>query len=396
MKKRIGYLHPSGGAAFATLNEMGDIKTASGEQIDCSEYEWKLNGDRWSVTQDGVTRIIRELQYLEAIDGGQAIRMDFSKSRFRKIKANQIRVETIGNDSTNVLQMDPSQLPAVATKKLSDMTFDPKLFEQMKTGTYIDSFFSTAGGINPGINVMVTGDPGVGKSSNLMEILVRVKEMDPSRKVLYISAEMSPIDVKEFEQYYPQLVDIDFLYINEYITNPALDIKAYQALLSVLHQGWDLIVLDSYVEIQNIIQEELSLSAKRAERWLLDLLGTHNAGHNALSLYTTALLIQQKTKGGQAVGSKRLEHMTSAFLELKWDGNKRYMEFVKNRKGPVKQPLYYSFSDGAGIKYDSKKHQQTQEFAKVADASTEFAIKRITNIEELFNNTVSNSIAETA
>ena len=35
-----------------------------------------------------------------------------------------------------------------------------KLFEPMKTGTKVDAFFSMEGGVMPGTNVVITGDPG--------------------------------------------------------------------------------------------------------------------------------------------------------------------------------------------------------------------------------------------
>ena len=57
----------------------------------------------------------------------------------------------------------PTQNVVVKTVKMDDMQFNKKLFEPMKTGTKVDPFFSMEGGVMPGTNVVITGDPGVGK-----------------------------------------------------------------------------------------------------------------------------------------------------------------------------------------------------------------------------------------
>ena len=54
--------------------------------------------------------------------------------------------------------------------KMEDLTFDPKLFEPIKTGKAIDTLLSTDGGFPRATNFMMVGDPGVGYpigSSNL-------------------------------------------------------------------------------------------------------------------------------------------------------------------------------------------------------------------------------------
>ena len=46
------------------------------------------------------------------------------------------------------------------TVKMSDLQFDPKLFEPIKTGKPIDTILSTAGGFPRATNFMMVGDPG--------------------------------------------------------------------------------------------------------------------------------------------------------------------------------------------------------------------------------------------
>jgi len=278
-------------------------------------------------------------------------------------------------NSSGVTILDDSQLPTVHGTKLKDIQFDPKLFVPIETNTYLDTFWSFKGGIIPGTNTMVIGDPGVGKSSNLMDILCNIHMNSKNTRVLYISAEMNDVDVKEFEQYYPTISDIEFFYISEYVTDDSIGIPANIALRSILNQGWDVVVMDSFIEIQSIIQEELQLPYKKAEKWILDLLKKHNAGFNVNKCYTAFLAIQQMSKSGTYVGSKRLEHMTTAFLKLCWEGtSRRYMVFDKNRKGKEKVRLYYGFKPDGGIEYDEAKHASELLIARNLGTSTDESI----------------------
>jgi DNA repair protein RadA/Sms len=253
-------------------------------------------------------------------------------------------------------------LDDIKTTVLSEVRVDPSLYKPIKTGTYIDRFWSRKGGIMPGTNVMVTGDPGIGKSSVMMDLLQGVKAIDKSKKVLYVSAEMTQIDMmdpEEFLSYYPGLLNkVEFLFAGDYLENdngPSFS----TALETVLGRGYDVVVFDSLIEIQSIVQEEFGLgSGKKAEKYVLNLIQKHNQRQNSAKKYTAFLLIQQVNKDGEFAGSKRLVHMLTAFLKLKWDVEsraKRYMMFDKNRRGEVKMRLYFKL--GNGVEYDDVKFE---------------------------------------
>lgn len=348
-----------------------------------------------TIIKNGSSIIIRKSLYEAAANNNEMLSLNFATGKARRVSGekivnNHVNVNQDCNADTNISNFDVDESIVVNTTKLKDIEFDPRLFVPIKTGTYLDQFVSHEGGFMPGSNIMLTGDPGVGKSSNLMDILVNVHKEDPSKKLLYISAEMNEIDVKGFEKYYPGLEDIEFLYIGKYVTDPSLNIKPYQALLSVLNNGYDIVVLDSLYEIQSMVIEDLGISAKKGERWLLDLLNKHNAGYNKANIYSTFLCIQQKNKGGSYVGSKRLEHMTSAFLNLCWDAKeagKRYMVFEKNRKGKEKVKLYYNFTKD-GIKYDISRHNIDLKIINTIQTLDENddLMPRYINFTDMFNN----------
>ncbi len=378
-----------------------DVVDSTNQPLMEASLIWDSETEQWIVRFGSEKKVIRDVIYRAAQRSSEEelIKIDFATSRASRIPANRLQKETKMQQVSEpaVTVFDPDSVE-VETTRLKDINFDPRMFQPIRTGTYMDEFVSYKGGFIPGINIMLTGDPGVGKSSNLMDILVNVRETDDTKRVLYVSAEMNEIDVKEFEQYYPGLGEIDFLYIGNYVTNPDLNIKPYQALISVLNQGWDLVVMDSLVEVQSMVQEDLALPQKKAEKWMLDLMKTHNSGHNKKNIYTAFLCIQQKNKGGSYVGSKRLEHMTSAFLELCWDKKekgKRYMMFEKNRKGKEKVKLYYNFAKEGGLVYDEVRHTKELQILERLQTTSEFAIDELTpsDLEALWADFAEETIA---
>ena len=63
----------------------------------------------------------------------------------------------------------------VSTVKMNDLSFNDNLFVPMQTKTRVDGFFSNEGGIMPGVNLVATGDPGVGKTTVLLDILADIQ-----------------------------------------------------------------------------------------------------------------------------------------------------------------------------------------------------------------------------
>ena len=64
----------------------------------------------------------------------------------------------------------------VNTVKMNDLSFNDNLFVPMQTKTRVDGFFSNEGGIMPGVNLVATGDPGVGKTTVLLDILADIQQ----------------------------------------------------------------------------------------------------------------------------------------------------------------------------------------------------------------------------
>jgi predicted ATP-dependent serine protease len=229
--------------------------------------------------------------------------------------------------------------------QLQDLHFSEELFKPLRTNMAIDPFLSTEGGFLPGSNIMVTGGPGVGKTSVLCELLHRIREADPTRKVLFISAEMNQLDMARYLKRFPQWGTLPILFLSDYA-----DGMAKRAIEETLHQGWDIVLTDSYTEVNDSVKEESGMSRGKVEKWFLSLMNEHNMANNLAQKYTTFITILQLNKGGVFVGSNKLKHMTSAMLHLEWKGSEntseRYMHFSKNRAGEVNHKLFFTLEQG--------------------------------------------------
>ena len=248
-----------------------------------------------------------------------------------------------------------TKLPKVKLTKLDDLKFNDDLFIPMPTGTVADKFFSNEGGFMPGSNIMAAGAPGVGKTTVLLELLHKVHATNPNKRVLFISAEMNQLDMARYLKRFPHWGQLPILFLSDYTdSNPQAIIE------STLKQGWDLVLTDSYTEVNDTVKEECNLTRSKTEKWFLDLMIAQNQGKNKRKVYTTFITILQVSKGGTFVGSNKLKHMTTAMMELNWKGGEnstqRYMEFSKNRLGQVGQKMYFNFDNG--VTFDQARYQR--------------------------------------
>ena len=79
--------------------------------------------------------------------------------------------------------------------RMRDVQFEPSLFRNYLTGTALDELLCSYKGLPKGVNYMVIGDPGVGKTTIIMDMLSDIRMISSSARVLFISAEMNEIDL---------------------------------------------------------------------------------------------------------------------------------------------------------------------------------------------------------
>jgi len=216
--------------------------------------------------------------------------------------------------------------------KLNNLDIDPRMMDTMKSGMLVDDLISHEGGIPCATNIMCIGDPGVGKTTVLLDILAGVQNR--GRKCLFISGEMGKKQMFKYTQRFPQFGNVQTLFMSDYLEHNTKDV-----IEQVMNMGWDLILIDSIAEIIEGVRDDNKWDRKQAESWLVDLCVKNNKGENKKDAYTSFLLIQQVTKSGEFVGSNKLKHMTDAMMEMRResdrDGGGTYMNFIKNRNGNV-------------------------------------------------------------
>lgn len=245
----------------------------------------------------------------------------------------------------------PKMPVTINLTKLDDLNINPDLFQPMLTGTVLDKFLSQEGGFLPGSNIMAAGAPGVGKTTVLLEMLALLHAQ--GKKALFISAEMNQVDMARYLKRFPSWGQLPILFLADYTDQ---DPKA--VIEQTLNQGWDIVLTDSYTEVNDTVKEESNMSRGKTEKWFLDLMSNHNKGQNKAGLYTTFVTILQLSKGGNFVGSNKLKHMTTSMMKLDWEGaengGRRYMEFSKNRLGQVNKKLYFTLE--AGVQFDEARY----------------------------------------
>lgn len=244
----------------------------------------------------------------------------------------------------------PTSSIVVKFTQLQDLQIDDSLFQPMKTGTIFDKFLSTDGGLLPASNVMAAGAPGVGKTTVLLEMLARLQQAGKS--VLFISAEMSEMDMARYLRRFPSWATLPILFLNNY------DQAADKVIEAALLQGWDAVLTDSYTEVNDTVKDHTGWSRGKTEKWFLDLMTQHNKG--LANHYTAFITILQLSKGGNFVGSNKLKHLTSAMMTLDWHGGEnsgqRYMQFQKNRLGEVGQKLFFNLR--GGVQFEEARYQR--------------------------------------
>ena len=247
-----------------------------------------------------------------------------------------------GRPPKNQFQQDvtPKVIDFKSLTRLNDLDIDPRMLETMPSGIeLVDEFISHEGGVPCSTNIMVIGDPGVGKTSILLDTLSSIEKS--GRKCLFISGEMGRKQMFKYTKRFKQFGCVTTLFLSDF-----LEFNSKDVVEQVLSKGFDCVLIDSIAEVVDSVRDDNRWDRKTAESWLVDTCVKNNKGENVEEKFTSFLLIQQVTKAGDFVGSNKLKHMTDAMLEMRKesdrDGGGTYLEFTKNRNGSVNKRLSFS------------------------------------------------------
>ena len=216
-------------------------------------------------------------------------------------------------------------LPASKVQNLSEITTQNK--ERLSTGlSELDR--TLGGGLVDGSVVLIGGDPGIGKSTLILQALAVI---NTSNTTLYVSGEESAEQVSE--RAIRLEIKEDILFISE--THLEKIIKLSKDVQPKV------IVIDS---IQTMVTD-ISSSAPGSVTQVRDCAA--QLTQYAKQTNTVLLLIGHVTKGGALAGPRILEHMVDAVLYFEGDPGGRYriIRAVKNRFGAVNEISVFAMGE---------------------------------------------------
>lgn len=173
------------------------------------------------------------------------------------------------------------------------------------------------GGLIPGSLVLLAGDPGIGKSTLLLQNLARVAQQ---QKVLYVSGEESPQQLKMRAARLK--VDATNLFIYaETLLESIIDV--------ILHDPPAILAIDSIQTIYSNMLEVAPGSISQVRECASKLM------RMAKSENISIFLVGHVTKEGSIAGPRALEHLVDTVLYLEGDRTHafRVLRAMKNRYG---------------------------------------------------------------
>ena len=190
------------------------------------------------------------------------------------------------------------------------------------------------GGIVVGSLVLVGGDPGIGKSTLLLQMCYEVAKQ--KRKVLYVSGEESVRQIRMRADRL-QVTDGSMLLLAETSLN-----RVEETIRRILPE---VVIIDS---IQTIYREEAD-SAPGSPGQIKD--ATSSLLRLAKGLGITIFIIGHVTKEGMVAGPRMLEHMVDTVLYFEGENHISYriLRAVKNRFGSTNEIGVFEMA-GAGLR----------------------------------------------
>lgn len=172
------------------------------------------------------------------------------------------------------------------------------------------------GGLVPGSMVLVGGEPGIGKSTLVLQNILAIR----SRRILYVSGEESAVQIRMRADRIGRVSDNCFIVTETSLENIMGHIKKLNP---------ELLIVDSIQTVASDAIESAPGSVSQVRECAARLL------RYAKESGVPVLLIGHITKEGSIAGPKVLEHIVDAVLQF--EGDRQYMyrilRAIKNRFG---------------------------------------------------------------
>jgi DNA repair protein RadA/Sms len=217
-------------------------------------------------------------------------------------------------------KMQPTKLADVIPKK------EPRVQTQLGELNRV-----LGGGVVPGSMVLLGGDPGIGKSTLLLQVSQQLAAT--GGKVLYVSGEESAEQIKMRAQ---RLGVVD----NEFYLYAETDMHDISRAIESLEP--DYVIIDS---IQTMTQPDISSvagSVSQVRETTAELLKI--AKTNGIAIF----IVGHVTKEGSIAGPRMLEHMVDTVLYFEGEQHQsfRILRAVKNRFGSTNEIGIFEMREG--------------------------------------------------
>lgn len=188
------------------------------------------------------------------------------------------------------------------------------------------------GGLVPGSLILLGGEPGIGKSTLLLQMALQLTGV----KILYVSGEESDQQIKMRAERLPY-------------ANPDCYILNATSVAHILQEAEelvpDIVIIDSIQTLQNQLLDSAPGSVTQVRECAAEMM------RFAKETNTPTFLIGHINKEGALAGPKVLEHMVDTVLQFEGDHNHIYrlLRNIKNRFGSTNELGIYEMA-GSGLR----------------------------------------------
>jgi DNA repair protein RadA/Sms len=223
-------------------------------------------------------------------------------------------------------------VPAASVRSLDEPQSDRAAYARSSLGlAELDRVFG--GGLIPGSVTLLGGEPGIGKSTLLLQVAAALSN---DQLTIYASGEESVAQIALRAQR-----------LN--VSAPQLALLSEQSLDAILalssQRSPRLLIIDSIQAMQLAVAESSAGSPVQLRECAAALV------RHAKSTGCAVIIVGHVTKDGSIAGPKLLEHLVDTVLYFESDAGSRYrmLRATKNRFGPVNELGFFAMSE-TGLK----------------------------------------------
>lgn len=242
---------------------------------------------------------------------------------------NTIVEEVVQKEEKKVWRSNSNSLKKASTPlRISEITNEKELRLNAQ-----DKEFNRVlgGGIVPGSLILLGGEPGIGKSTLLLQIALKL-----AYKTLYVSGEESQKQIK---------MRADRIHPNSENCFILTETKTQNIFQQIAALEPDLVVIDSIQTLHTDYIESAAGSISQIRESTAELIKFAKESN------TPVILVGHITKDGTIAGPKILEHMVDTVLQFEGDRNYVYriLRSLKNRFGSTAELGIYEMQ-GSGLR----------------------------------------------